>query len=325
MKKLILLLLALLLFPLYALAQNGGPVPAGSASSTSVPTTTSAAVPSRATSTAATTPMPRGAGTPAPLPATTTPRPTATTTHVNVSPLPATSSAASTTPLAGETGGNVLLWAILAAIVILPFGFLAAQYFTRTKTKDDAQDGSGCFNLKKLMEQKLEEITDLKGMLVGKVQDAAREKVSQALEGTSAGAALERLKRAEAAYGKLTKMYEECMVEFEKTAFKGVIVEQSLSDKGVLKNINIKKTYQSGDWTLNNVLVSAKQIPELSKYLADGPWYIHLWKPSTDDIKVVFKNKVFDIRLSDKSTWGPAVAYGRSIGIPLEQLDFKVK
>jgi hypothetical protein len=106
--------------------------------------------------------------------------------------------------------------------------------------------------------------------------------------------------------------------------YKGTIIENSLSNKSILAMLQTEKTYRSGDWTLHDVFIEADQIPELSKHLADGPWYIHLWEPGKDDVKVVFKNKVFDIKFSDKSTWVDTVAYGKSIGIPDEQLDFPI-
>jgi len=104
--------------------------------------------------------------------------------------------------------------------------------------------------------------------------------------------------------------------------YKGTIIENSLSDKGILDQTKIVKTWQDDDWTLHNVLIEEEQIPNLAKYIADGPWYIHLWHPGGDEVKVVFKDKIFDIKYSDKSTWAEAVAYGKSIGIPDEQLDF---
>ena len=70
--------------------------------------------------------------------------------------------------------------------------------------------------------------------------------------------------------------------------YKGTIIENSLSDKSILDKIKIEKTYQS------------------------------------DEIKVIFKNKVFTIKFSDKSTWSEAISYGKSIGIPEEQLDFPI-
>jgi hypothetical protein len=106
--------------------------------------------------------------------------------------------------------------------------------------------------------------------------------------------------------------------------YKGTIIENSLIDKKILEKVKIEKTYQAGDWVLDDVLVDESQISELAKNLADGPWYIHLWQPGKDNVKVIFKNKVFTIKFSDKSTWVDAIAYGKSIGIPDEQLDFPI-
>jgi hypothetical protein len=106
---------------------------------------------------------------------------------------------------------------------------------------------------------------------------------------------------------------------------KGTIVENSLSDKDILSHLKIEKTYQDEGWILHDVLVEESQVADLAKSLDNGPWYIHLWEPGRDEIRVIFKDKTFVIKQSDKSTWTEAVAYGQSIGIPEEQLDFIVK
>ncbi len=105
---------------------------------------------------------------------------------------------------------------------------------------------------------------------------------------------------------------------------KGTIVENSLVDKSILSEIKIEKTWQSGNWILHNVLVEEETAKQIGNYLADGPWYIHFWEPGKDDVLVVYKGKNFSIKHSDKSTWSEAVAYGQSIGIPSEQLDFVI-
>ena len=115
-----------------------------------------------------------------------------------------------------------------------------------------------------------------------------------------------------------------CLVG-NKNLFKGTIIENSLSDKSILKKLKIENTSNAGDWTLDDVLLNKNKIPELSKYLADGPWYIHLWQPGKDEVKIVFKNKIFTIQHSDKSTWENAITYGKALGIPEEQLDFPIK
>ncbi len=106
---------------------------------------------------------------------------------------------------------------------------------------------------------------------------------------------------------------------------KGTIVENSLADKSILQKVKIEKTYQSGNWTLHNVWVEPQQILELSKALNSGPWYIHLWEPGQDDVTVIFKDRVIQIKYSDKSTWEEAIEFGISIGIPKEQLDFPIE
>ena len=104
--------------------------------------------------------------------------------------------------------------------------------------------------------------------------------------------------------------------------YKGTILENSLENKTILNKIKIIKTWQDGDWILHNVLVEEGQMQELVKFISDGPWYMHFWIPGKDQIKVVYKNKIFDIKSSDKSTWRESVEYGKSIGVPEEQLDF---
>lgn len=106
--------------------------------------------------------------------------------------------------------------------------------------------------------------------------------------------------------------------------YKGIIIENSLTDKNILRKFKINKTWESGDWILHDVLLDDNQIVELSKHIDDGPWYIHVWEKGKDNVKVIYKDKVFDIKYSDKSTWADAVNYGKSIGIPEEQLNFPI-
>ena len=106
---------------------------------------------------------------------------------------------------------------------------------------------------------------------------------------------------------------------------KGTIVENSLKDKGVLKRLQIKKSWKAGAWTLHDVLVTENQIPDLAKSLDEGPWYIHVWRDGSDEVKVIFKERIFTIKHSDRATWHDAVSYGKSIHIPEEQLDFPIQ
>ena len=105
---------------------------------------------------------------------------------------------------------------------------------------------------------------------------------------------------------------------------KGTIVENSLKDSSILKSLEIEKTWQDGSWTLHNVLLDKDTALKVGDYLTDGPWYVHFWEPGDDNVLVVFKGKNFWIKYSDRSTWNDVISYGKSIGIPDEQLDFLV-
>ncbi len=69
------------------------------------------------------------------------------------------------------------------------------------------------------------------------------------------------------------------------------------------------------------ILVHAtdKQIGALSSQVKRG-WYAHFWKDQR--LVVVFRGEKFEFKSRDKSTWKEAVEYGKSVGIPEEQLDF---
>jgi hypothetical protein len=103
---------------------------------------------------------------------------------------------------------------------------------------------------------------------------------------------------------------------------KGTIVENSLDDKSILDKVQIIRTWKSGGCILHDVNIEESVALEVGKYLTDGPWYVHFWDPGQDKVLVVFRNKVFEILHSDRSTWTDAVAYGKSLGIPEQQLDF---
>lgn len=104
---------------------------------------------------------------------------------------------------------------------------------------------------------------------------------------------------------------------------KGTIVEDSLADKSILDKIQIVRTRQEDDWILHDVLVDDALAPTLGRYLADGPWYIHLWKDGEDDMLILFRDESFRAKSSDPTSFADAIAYGKSRGIPEEQLDFR--
>jgi len=110
--------------------------------------------------------------------------------------------------------------------------------------------------------------------------------------------------------------------------YEGTIVEEGLKDNRILNDLQIVNVRISAAeapedrWHLYKVLVSEGDIEFLATQLKPELWYMHFWHE--DDVVAVFPNKTFRFKHSDKSTWLPAVEYGKSIGIPTEQLDFVV-
>lgn len=110
--------------------------------------------------------------------------------------------------------------------------------------------------------------------------------------------------------------------------YKGIIVEESLLDNRLLNGFKVNKFCISSAEKpedrrhLYEAEATPEQINELATQLKPSGWYTHFWQG--DNVIVVYPNKKFGIVYSDKSTWQEAIEYGQSIGIPLEQLDFKI-
>lgn len=276
--------------------------------------------------------VPRATGTTSPIQTTTvSPRPASssptaapvitslTTTSATFTPLPEA-------PLPEDTE-HVVLWIVLAVLAMLPFGYLAAKALkSRDKTvqneTENKDDCSRCLDIRRILEKKWRELTDLRGRIEGKLQGMIRDEIREAAKGTVAEDPLALAEKAEKEYGMLKKLFKECMIEFEKKALNGVIVEESLLEKSMLEHVHIAQTCRIAEWTMHDVLIEEKAIPKLQRNLRDGPWYMHFWRKGKDHVQVVFKDRIFDIKISDTSTWKEMIAHGGTIGIPEDQLNF---
>jgi hypothetical protein len=111
--------------------------------------------------------------------------------------------------------------------------------------------------------------------------------------------------------------------------YKGTIVEESLTDNRIINNLKIvrfrisKDENPSNRWHLYTVNANKEEIQKVSRYINSGKWYMHFW--SGNDVIAVFKDKIFEFKYDQKETWKGAIDYGRSLGIPDEQLDFVVE
>ena len=118
----------------------------------------------------------------------------------------------------------------------------------------------------------------------------------------------------------------------------GVIIEESLADKGILRRVHIQSTdiepvteHHStpwlSRWTLHSVIVpvdSAAQVAQeiSASFDADhaGSWYAD-FKNETQHY-VVFPGRVFAIDRNSQTQYDAARDHGISIGIPPHQVDF---
>jgi len=110
-------------------------------------------------------------------------------------------------------------------------------------------------------------------------------------------------------------------------SYHGIIIEEGLGDRSVLAGMRILGSKRAGTWTLLKVDVDEARIEELIGLVQKNlriekgvPFYAHFYRRG--ELIVVFPEKIFHLK-PDKVTWKSAVNYGKSKGIPEEELDFK--
>jgi len=108
-------------------------------------------------------------------------------------------------------------------------------------------------------------------------------------------------------------------------SYHGILIREGLKNPAVLERLRVLGKKQAGEWLLVKVEVSKDEIKEVVKLvqrnLKRNPvFYAHFYR--FNELIVVFPERVFRI-MPDKATWGLAITYGESVGIPLKELDFK--
>ena len=117
--------------------------------------------------------------------------------------------------------------------------------------------------------------------------------------------------------------------------YKGVIIEESLENKDVLKDVTILSTKVEQvteehhtphlkQWTLHTVEVSEDRGEEVAEKLSKvletnhGHWYADFRNDKFHYI--IFRNRVFYVDRKNKEQYDEAERYGASLGIPEHQL-----
>jgi hypothetical protein len=110
--------------------------------------------------------------------------------------------------------------------------------------------------------------------------------------------------------------------------YHSIVIEESLTNVETFKKFKIIRTKFSTkeNWHLHIVKVDGF-IEEFistiqSTMVSDRPFYFHCYDEG-NTLRVIFKDKIFDINPNDKSTWKEVSTYGaRKLNIPTDQLDF---
>ena len=120
--------------------------------------------------------------------------------------------------------------------------------------------------------------------------------------------------------------------------YKGAIIEESLENIDVLKEVKILETEVEPvtnehetpwlkQWTLHTVEISEDKAQAIAEKISQaldkehgGSWYAD-FKNDTHHY-IIFRNKVFYIDRKNKEQYDEAKRYGISLGIPEYQVDF---
>ncbi len=118
--------------------------------------------------------------------------------------------------------------------------------------------------------------------------------------------------------------------------YRGVIIEESLDNKDILKKVKIVSTKVEkvttepqtpwlSQWTLHTVEINQEKADEIARLISQSLEREHDWYADFNNgerFYVIFTDKVFTYKKGDKEGRQKAVDYGLSLGIPDYQLDF---
>jgi len=107
--------------------------------------------------------------------------------------------------------------------------------------------------------------------------------------------------------------------------YHGIIIKEGLKDKSILNKMKILGQKKGREWTLLRVGVNENQILQVielvqKSLLTEPIYYAHFYRKQ--ELIVVFPQKIFYLT-PNKENWKPAIDYGKSIGVPEKELDFK--
>lgn len=121
--------------------------------------------------------------------------------------------------------------------------------------------------------------------------------------------------------------------------YQGTIIEESLVDKSILKEVRVLKTKVESvnerhktpwisQWTLHAVEIPEAQARPIAEKISlsldpEHSWYADY--KNDDTHYIIFRNKVFCIDRYNKEQYDEAKRYGLALGIPEYQVNFQPK
>ncbi len=118
--------------------------------------------------------------------------------------------------------------------------------------------------------------------------------------------------------------------------FTGVIIEESLENKDILKKVKIisteiekvtpeHKTPWIKQWTLHTVEIPEEKADSIAKSVSLSLDSQHSWYADFKNQEfhyIIFRNKIFKVNRSKPKQYQAVTKYGLTLGIPDYQLDF---
>ena len=110
--------------------------------------------------------------------------------------------------------------------------------------------------------------------------------------------------------------------------YHGIIIKQSLRDRSIRDSVRILGKKTAKNLTMLRVLIRDEVLEKFTKLVQANlltenkvPHYAHFYNQQS--LIAIFPGRVFPFK-PDKRTWGPAIRYGRSLGISERELDFSL-
>ena len=105
--------------------------------------------------------------------------------------------------------------------------------------------------------------------------------------------------------------------------YHGILIDVAFRDRAFIHRYPAFASKCDGDWTIVGVEVPIDALNDAlneiqSSLRTDAPYYVHFY--NDEQLIVVFAEKRIVVT-PHASSWTPVVMHGRSLGIPVEQLD----